>query len=134
MYAAGHPPLPAFEVSPRFLAAMPPHWYKPDEVPLFREQPAQRQHYGFEPTELTETKLVVIGGVSAFRESMRLLAAGGRISTSARTSRFGEAWPNFAQLNCCSLPPELMSPGYLSWPAEGSAEVGTASMAWRSEE
>ena len=113
MYAAGHPPLPAFEVA-TFSAAMPPHWYKPDDVPLFRVEPAQRARYGFEPRELMDTKLVVIGGVSVFHESMKLLIAQAEYRPGPEHP-LRDVWPDFTQLDCYACHHELASPGYLSW-------------------
>ncbi|HEV3167286.1 MAG TPA: multiheme c-type cytochrome, partial [Isosphaeraceae bacterium] len=38
MYAAGHPPLPSIEVT-TFSQSQPPHWRRPEQVPLLRDQP-----------------------------------------------------------------------------------------------
>jgi hypothetical protein len=113
IFAAGHPPLPAFESS-TFSAAMPRHWFEPDEVPLFQAEPAVRVRYGFEPGENFELKLLVIGAVAAFQDSMKLLAAMAE-STGRGQESLRAYWPEFAQMDCYACHHELVSPGYLSW-------------------
>jgi hypothetical protein len=112
MYVAGHPPLPGFEAS-AFVEAMPPHWWERDEVPLFRADPALRERYHASASEPARTKAVLIGGVIALRESMRLLAAeaGGEARAEAQVS----AWPDCARLECYSCHHDLESPGYRHW-------------------
>ncbi len=68
MYAAGHPPLPGFEVS-TFSDAMPRHWQ------LRREKsPRVRELLGADAKEYEQTRLVSVGAAVSLRESMRLLA------------------------------------------------------------
>jgi hypothetical protein len=68
MYAAGHPPLPSFEVA-AFNEQMPRHWQylreKPEEVQKLLE---------YNPKDWEQTKLVLVGAAVSLRESMRLLA------------------------------------------------------------
>ena len=88
MYAAGHPPLPGFEVA-TFLDAMPPHWAKPDETSTaVPEGPGARGH-GTTSTSRSRqaTRSVVIGGVVALRDAMRLLAGARRARTGAAGAR-----------------------------------------------
>ncbi|NBO91675.1 MAG: hypothetical protein EBV06_05085 [Planctomycetia bacterium] len=69
MYAAGHPPLPSFELA-TFSNEMPRHWQ------LLREKsPALQKEIGLSPGELEETKLLLIGAAVALRDNMRLLQA-----------------------------------------------------------
>jgi hypothetical protein len=68
MYAAGHPPLPGFEVS-AFSDAMPRHWQY-----LHEKKPQVQKLLDHDPDEHERTKLVVIGGVVEFQEAMMLLA------------------------------------------------------------
>lgn len=69
MYAAGHPPLPGFEVA-AFSDQMPRHWEYRREKPK-----AVQALLGYTGAEWEQTKLVVVGAVVNLRESMRLLAA-----------------------------------------------------------
>jgi hypothetical protein len=68
MYAAGHPPLPGFEVG-TFSDEMPRHWQ------YLREKPRKVQALlGYDGKEREQTKLVLVGAAVTLRESMRLLA------------------------------------------------------------
>jgi hypothetical protein len=111
MYAAGHPPLPGIEVS-AFSEAMPPHWWEPDEVPLFRARPDLRARYHPGPSESTRTRAVVIGSVVVFRESMRLLASEVK---PVGTHESPTTWPEYARFECYSCHHDLESPGYRRW-------------------
>ena len=113
MYAAGHPPLPGIEVA-TFSRAMPPHWWDPAEVPLFREEPESRPLYHHDPSELRATKLAVIGGVVALRDSMKLLdatMAPGRPKAHSKEV----SWPEFASFDCYACHHDLQAPGYEGW-------------------
>jgi hypothetical protein len=68
MYVAGHPPLPSFEIA-TFCQQMPMHWK------LMRDKsPAVQKRLQYQAGELEETRLVIEGGVVAFREAMTLYA------------------------------------------------------------
>ena len=89
MYAAGHPPLPGFEIA-TFSEAMPRHWQyirekNPDVQKLLKFNAADAQW--------EETKLVLESGTATFRQQMKLLAAETRPSTS-------DSWPDLAQFDC----------------------------------
>ncbi|MCH8044174.1 MAG: hypothetical protein IID44_10705 [Planctomycetes bacterium] len=69
MYAAGHPPLGAFETQ-AFLDQMPPHW-----LPLAQKNERVRKQLKYDPADLPAAKTVALGGALAMRESLKLLAA-----------------------------------------------------------
>lgn len=93
MYAAGHPPLPSFEIA-TFSEAMPRHWeYLRDKKP-----PEIQKELGYNPAELEQTKLILVGGIVAFREAMELLAA--EAAQGAGTAAGGNGWPELAQFDC----------------------------------
>ena len=69
MYAAGHPPLPSFEVA-AFGERMPRHW----EL-LAQKSPAAKTIPQYDGTSLEQSRLTVEGSVAVFREAMKLLAA-----------------------------------------------------------
>ena len=118
MYAAGHPPLPGFEVS-TFSEAEPPHWQAMKDVAYlklsdsalmkkygvqqFNEQKprfeALRKNYRVDEFPTQQAKLVSVGGVVTFREAMNLFAA------TAPTDR--SANPEFARFDCASCHHEL---------------------------
>jgi hypothetical protein len=111
MYAAGHPPLPGFEIE-NFLYAIPPHW-KPQAV-----QPKELQKkYGFDEKEkFAKTRYMFIGGLVALREYARLSAhCTGRAESSSGGSGGGI---ELAVYDCQSCHHELtldswrQTPGY----------------------
>lgn len=67
MYAAGHPPLPGFEVA-TFSNEMPRHWEY-----LREKTPALQKELKLRTGEMEQASLVLIGAVVAFRDTMRLL-------------------------------------------------------------
>ena len=76
MYVAGHPPLSSIEVG-SFATQMPSHWRSLQEKPLFKHRAdyARINSMSDSPGEhLPATKSVVVGGVVALRESIRLFA------------------------------------------------------------
>lgn len=75
MYAAGHPPLPAFEVA-AFSEFQPRHWHRPGDNEYFKTQSADECEKRFHrrPDENAEARLVATGAVIEFRAAMRLLA------------------------------------------------------------
>jgi hypothetical protein len=87
MYAAGHPPLPSFEVT-TFSDAMPRHWQYLKEKPR-----AVQELLGFDKTaaEHEQTTLLVVGGLVSLRQSLKLLAD---------QARAGAAWPELARFDC----------------------------------
>jgi hypothetical protein len=100
MYAAGHPPLPAFETA-AFGNALPRHWQLMNE-----KTPAlQSQDYRWDPNELEQTKLAVIGDAAAFRAEVNLLAA------KAEKTPENEGL-DFALFDCSSCHHDLKQPSW----------------------
>jgi hypothetical protein len=100
MYAAGHPPLPSFEIETQ-LREMPQHW-----VNLGDKGEAIRRSLGYDPKEMVRTKSVVLGGVLALQEWLKIMAA------SAPGKARG--WPDFALYECYSCHHDL-DPKLPSW-------------------
>ena len=88
MFAAGHPPLPAFEVE-SFLEQMPPHWR-----PAASARPI--------PPLLSRTRSVAFEGLVTLRASVRLLADADRLPK-------GHAG-DFAIYDCTACHHELQIP------------------------
>ena len=101
MYAAGHPPLPGFEMS-TFSDAMPRHWkYLAEKTPEAQKiSNHDRANMGFE-----RTQLVVVAGLVSLRESMNLLASQAKEKTPAKDPE--NAWPELAQFDCCACHHDL---------------------------
>jgi len=87
MFAAGHPPLPAFEVE-SFLEQMPPHW---------RQAPP-----------LSRTRSVALEGLVALRASVRLLADASRLPQHAGHTDLVPG--DFAIYDCTACHHELQIP------------------------
>lgn len=106
MYAAGHPPLPGIEIE-TFVSAMPAHWRLLPEKGNFQYRDEYLQSGGRAASSgsrenLPRTQAVLVGGIVALRESLRLLA------TQART----EDRPELAAFDCQSCHHELRSPAW----------------------
>ena len=110
IYAAGHPPLPSFEVS-TFGEAQPRHWESLREKARLPQR-WQRLEPSPDPRNLENTQLVVLGGLVSLRESMKLIRdqpeANGRDSD-------GIPWPDFARFDCYACHHELKTDGGGSW-------------------
>ena len=102
MYAAGHPPLPGIELA-TFENAEPKHWWKPREVPLFADR-EKAKPYGVDLDSLADTKSVVVGGVVALRETLRLIASQAEVKPEAAL------WPDYAQFECYACHHDLSVP------------------------
>lgn len=89
MFAAGHPPLPSFEVA-TFSRNQPPHWRDARNVPYF-QNPSEEvvKNYHLEDVDFQQTKLALVGSVVALRQTMKLAA--GRADFTARNPL--EVWP-----------------------------------------
>jgi hypothetical protein len=94
MYAAGHPPLPSFEIESQ-LRKMPAHWKN------LSDKPKDFQRFmNFDPNEMYRTKSVVLGGVLAYREWLNFLAANS-------PAKIQGGWTDFAVYDCYSCHHDL---------------------------
>ena len=100
MYAAGHPPLPAFETA-AFSNSMPRHWQLMNE----KTPEMQAQDYRWNPKELEQTKLAVLGDAAAFRSAVNLLA------TKAKNTPEKEGL-DFALFDCSACHHDLKQPSW----------------------
>jgi Cytochrome c554 and c-prime len=103
MYAAGHPPLPSFELA-TFSDAMPRHWK------YLAEKPAPVQKIlNYDPAKvgLEQTQLAMIAGLVSFRESMNLLAS--QALQDAEPKHPDKGWPELAQFDCYACHHDLKS-------------------------
>jgi hypothetical protein len=102
MYAAGHPPLPGFEIV-SFSDAMPRHWETLQEkykrLPKYRDTYNRVYHFGAHP-ELDQVRLLLISAVIAFRNSVKLIedhAVAAKAPAGVLPER---VWPEFALYDC----------------------------------
>jgi hypothetical protein len=113
MYAAGHPPLPGIEPA-TYCDAMPPHWWKPNEVPLFAKDPAARARFHAEWDALLQSNAVVIGGLVALRDFMRELESEAKreaapVASGTRLHR------DYGRLACYACHHDLKTPTDVNW-------------------
>jgi hypothetical protein len=111
MYAAGHPPLPGFEVA-AFSDEMPRHWQ------YLREKPAEVQKLlKFDGKEREQTKLALVGAAVSLRTTMLLLADDAGRSAQAKDA--DDRGLDFASFDCYACHHDLTSP---SWRQERGFE------------
>jgi hypothetical protein len=74
MYAAGHPPLPGFELT-TFSDDQPRHWNPPRDVPYLQTLPADQAWglFHYRKDDNPQARAVVLGAAVTCRESFRLL-------------------------------------------------------------
>ncbi|MGL6097095.1 MAG: multiheme c-type cytochrome [Fimbriiglobus sp.] len=75
MYAAGHPPLPAFELA-TFSRDEPRHWRSPAAVPYIAglDPETAKALFHYRPGEIESARLVAVGAITSMKESARLLS------------------------------------------------------------
>src|SRR5262249_42928535 len=89
MFAAGHPPLPSFEVA-TFSRNQPPHWREARDVPYFQKHSEEDvKNFHLEDMDFQRTKLALVGSVVALRQTMNLVRE--RADFEAPNPR--EVWP-----------------------------------------
>jgi hypothetical protein len=94
MYAAGHPPLPSFEVA-SFSQNLPPHWRDLIDVPYFKTAPKEvRKAYHLDSAAFQHTQLALAGGAATGASVCRLLAARAHLEASDRADKAADnVWP-----------------------------------------
>jgi len=104
MYAAGHPPLPAFEIE-SFGKAMGPHWKRVwEKSPQIRQQAAEA---GYHTETASESQRSLIGGLLALRQSTKLVDEYALAAADVSTDR---PWPELALYDCQACHHELRVP------------------------
>lgn len=109
MYAAGHPPLPPFELA-TFCDRMPRHWQDLREKPqaIQRLLAVEEHNVKYEISRLT-----IIGAVVAFRASQELLLAA---CTSPQGAQQSTPWPELAHFDCFGCHQQLDARSWQSSP------------------
>jgi hypothetical protein len=94
MYAAGHPPLPAFDLA-LFSSNLPPHWRNTADVPYLQQNdtPDNRKFYHYQAKESERVKLTVPGSAVGLNTVVTLLAD--RSDVKNARANFGKRWPEF---------------------------------------
>jgi hypothetical protein len=132
MYAAGHPPLPGFELA-TFSRAMPPHWallrakqkrqvtVKGKTFPL-ADLPAYQNAKG----KLEEVEIVVVGAVVSLSESMKLLEEDAAEPQGKKRDEW--SWPELAHFDCHACHHDLKSEGWRQKRAQAGKAPGRPSL------
>lgn len=110
MYAAGHPPLPPFELQ-TFEQQMPKHWREYHEKPelLRQEFEAATGLKPADPAELQARELLV-SALITWSESMKLTAD--LAEQKAPQELVRSEWPEFAQFDCYACHHDLRHDGW----------------------
>jgi hypothetical protein len=107
MYAAGHPPLPAFELA-TFTAQEPEHWRRLGEKdPAIRDKFLEETKTQFEPADLHQTREVLVAALVTMSESLKLnldLA-----KSSGNPVGEHSQWPELANYSCFACHHELQT-------------------------
>jgi Cytochrome c554 and c-prime len=109
MYAAGHPPLPSFETA-TFSEAQPRHWES-----LAEKTPERRNRLNpvRDRRNLDQSQLVVVSGLVALRESIKLFAEQSAARDQPDASK--DPWPDFARYDCAGCHHDLRADAGASW-------------------
>jgi hypothetical protein len=104
MYAAGHPPLPGFETA-SFSEAQPRHFQY-----LREKAPDIQRELGVAPQKREQTEMVVVSGIVALRDAMRLYAA--QAGGNGLVKEPETHWPDFARFDCYACHHDLQLPSW----------------------
>jgi hypothetical protein len=114
MYAAGHPPLRAFEVATAS-DRMPRHWqYLQEKPPQVRAMLQVPEAF----VRLERTHLLLVSSLVAYRQSQELLILFTDPEASA-ASAHQVSWPEFSQFQCTSCHRQLPADSWQSLPSGG---------------
>ncbi len=103
MYAAGHPPLPSFEIE-TFAKALPTHWHYEGNA---KKQLLKQFHY--DPETHYRTTLSLVASAVALREAAALLRDLTAPANGAQKT--ATPWPEFAAFDCYACHHELLASG-----------------------
>jgi Cytochrome c554 and c-prime len=111
MYAAGHPPLPSFELN-AFAEAMPRHWETwPEKLKRLPDNKKLYEHaYGIpaDAYEFEQVRMLAVSSVVAFRVSFELIHDLAQREAKAPNAK-EPAWPELAAFDCYACHHELKS-------------------------
>jgi hypothetical protein len=119
MYAAGHPPLPGFELA-AFTRAMPNHWEpwadKLKRLPKNEKLYAHAYHFDADRARTEQTRMLAVGSVVALRASVKLMDDLAKRQTvlDKKPGDGGKssAWPELAAFDCYACHHDLKSDGW----------------------
>jgi hypothetical protein len=113
MYAAGHPPLPSFELA-TFSMQEPFHWMPASDVPYFKTiKPADvTKLFHYTPGELEQTKLVAIGALISLSQYAHTLQVAAEAAQKAEAAGRGNAALDLTHFDCYACHHDLKRPSW----------------------
>ena len=123
MYAAGHPPLPAFEME-AYSRALEPHWKRVWEKSPRVQADAARAGYHTETASVSQRAL--IGALVGLRESVEQVVDYAAASTGPLPA--GRSWPELALYDCQACHHELQLPSWRQRAGYGDLVPGRPSL------
>lgn len=122
MYAAGHPPLPAFEME-SFGKAMGPHWKRVwEKSPQIQQQAADA---GYRTEAAGESQRSLIGGLAALRQTTKLVD---EYASAVAGDAQERPWPELALYDCQACHHELRVPSARQQAGYGGLVPGRPSL------
>lgn len=111
MYAAGHPPLPAFEIE-SFLEQMPPHWAKfseksPEVIERFIANTKDPLYKDYKKSDLRRSQAMLVGELVSAGEYNRLIG-----NLTEEKHKMLPGWPELAVFDCYACHHELKGPSW----------------------
>ena len=122
MYAAGHPPLPSFEME-SFGKAMGPHWKRIWEKPPQIQRQALAAGYRTEAA--SESQRTLIGALVALRQSAAVV---GDYAAASDGSAGERLWPELSLYDCQACHHELRVPSWRQETGYGGLVPGRPSL------
>jgi hypothetical protein len=132
MYAAGHPPLPPFELA-TFMAAEPEHWGHGAEMPFLADlaksdakKAWEFYHARAETVESSAARNVAVGSIAALKAEMAGIAA--------ELTKSKGSLPDFARFDCYACHHDLVIPsprqeaGYVGAPGRPPLKAWVAAV------
>ncbi len=122
MYAAGHPPLPAFEVA-SFSRRLPPHWRERKDIKFLTDPPAKlgglkidkdliTKLYHMKSADFQQTQLAAASSLEGLRGALKFVADRANLPQGQKQDDWAVQWPElkmagFANLGLPELWPQL---------------------------
>lgn len=121
MFAAGHPPLPGFEVA-TFGEYQPRHW---DSLRQKRDKPVP----DYNPAKRERTEQVAVSGLVGLRAAARLFAQADDEAPRALAADTA-SWPDFARYDCYACHHDLQRPSWRQVRGYGTAPGRIPAPSW----
>jgi hypothetical protein len=110
MYAAGHPPLPAFELA-SFIAQMPRHWRYPNEkTDTALQKYLTESKTAYDPAQCDQTKRTLVAALVSLSDSLKLNADLIDVGADGKSEK--PAYPELANFACYACHHELETPAW----------------------